>query len=295
LKVNYYEAWKPLLTFYTNCQNQVGLNQGVSLNPMDFPLSIPLVSRLDYVPSTGSTNTDLIADSANRSDLAVLVAGFQSAGRGRSGREWLAPEGSSIFASILLRPARALKPDAFGWLPLLAGLSMARSISQFIPAETVSVKWPNDVLVAGHKISGVLSELLPDFSGVVIGAGVNLLQTQAELPIEAATSLGIERAKYGQSAPAIDAVLAAYLAELRTLYSAFVEAGGDADLSGLRAAVTDRCGSIGRRVRAIMPGDQELIGTAVGIDEFGRILIQPDGERELFAVSAGDIVHLRHN
>ena len=262
---------------------------------MDFPLSSQLVNRLDYVSSTGSTNTDLIAVSAEREDLSVLVAGHQSAGRGRStGRQWVAPEGSSLAISVLLRPsAQALSPTSFGWLPLLAGLAMARAVGQFIPAPEVSVKWPNDVLVAERKISGILSELLPDLSGVVIGAGINIRQSQDELPIENATSLAIELGE--PDGLSNDKILAAYLGELRALYSRFVESGGEATASGLRDAVAERCGSIGRRVRAMMPGDQEITGNGVGLDETGRILIQPDGARELFAVSAGDIVHLRHN
>ena len=262
---------------------------------MDFPQSSQLVNRLEYVSSTGSTNTDLIAVSAEREDLSVLVAGHQSAGRGRStGRQWVAPEGSSLAISVLLRPsAQALSPTSFGWLPLLAGLAMARAVGQFIPAAEVSVKWPNDVLVAERKISGILSELLPDLSGLVIGAGINIRQSQDELPIENATSLAIQIGK--PDGLSNDKVLAAYLGELRALYSRFVESGGDAIASGLRDEVAERCGSIGRRVRALMPGDQEITGNGVGLDETGRILIQPDGARELFAVSAGDIVHLRHN
>lgn len=261
---------------------------------MDFPLSSQLVNRLDYVDETGSTNTDLIAAAADRTDLSVLVAGFQSAGRGRStGRQWLAPAGSSLAISVLLRPAKsaALTPNSFGWLPLLAGLAMARAVGAFIPADNVAVKWPNDVLVAEQKISGILSELLPDLSGVVIGAGINLTQSKDELPVDTATSLAIEGAVDFSG----DQVLAAYLGELRALYSRFVEFGGNAEASGLRAEIAERCGSIGRRVRAVMPGDQELTGVGVGLDETGRILIQPDGQRELFAVSAGDIIHLRHN
>jgi BirA family biotin operon repressor/biotin-[acetyl-CoA-carboxylase] ligase len=151
-------------------------------------------------------------------------------------------------------------------------------------------------LVNEHKISGVLSELLPDLSSVVIGAGINIRQNQDELPIETATSLALECAKRGAASEfSNDKILAAYLGELRSLYLRFVETGGDADASGLRAEVAERCGSIGRRVRAIMPGDQEVTGNGVGLDETGRLLIQPDGVRELFAVSAGDIVHLRHN
>jgi BirA family biotin operon repressor/biotin-[acetyl-CoA-carboxylase] ligase len=186
---------------------------------------------------------------------------------------------------------------------LIAGLAMARAVGQFIPADHVAVKWPNDVLVNDHKISGILSELLPDFSGVVIGAGLNISQTAEQLPIETATSIAIELAS-GEGAAAgglsgenlsNDKILAAYLGELRALYSRFVAAGGDAVASGIRDEVAARCGSIGRRVRAIMPGDQDITGNGVGLDETGRILIQPDGARELFAVSAGDIVHLRHN
>ena len=261
---------------------------------MDFPLSSKLVNRFDYVAETGSTNSDLIAAAAELPDLTVFVAGFQSAGRGRAtGRQWLAPAGSSLAISVLLRPAKssALTTNSFGWLPLLAGLAMARAVSALIPADRVSVKWPNDVLVADHKISGILSELLPDLSGVVIGAGINLTQSKDDLPVETATSLAIE----GAADFSGDRVLAAYLGELRALYERFVEFGGNAEASGLRAEVADRCGSIGRRVRAIMPGDQELTGVGVGLDETGRILIQPDGQRELFAVSAGDIIHLRHN
>ena len=269
---------------------------------MDFPLSSQLVRRLDYVASTGSTNTDLIATAAERADLSVLVAGHQSAGRGRStGRQWVSPEGSSLAISVLLRPtsglgAPTLSPTSFGWLPLLAGLAMARAVGKFIPAGEVAVKWPNDVLVNEHKISGILSELLPDLSGVVIGAGINIRQSQDELPIETATSLAIELAKQEANlAPSNDQVLAAYLGELRALYSRFVESGGDANSFGLRAEIAESCGSIGRRVRAIMPGDHEITGSGVGLDETGRLLIQPDGSQELFAVSAGDIVHLRHN
>ncbi len=263
---------------------------------MDFPLSRQLVNRLDYLASTGSTNTDLIAMAADRTDLSVLVAGFQSAGRGRAtGRQWIAPEGSSLAISVLLRPSAAAKltPTCFGWLPLIAGLAMARAVGKFIPAEKVSVKWPNDVLVNEQKISGILSELLPDLSGVVIGAGVNIRQHAEQLPIETATSIAIQLDS--KQVPSNDEVLAAYLGELRSLYSRFVDAGGDAVASGIRDEVAQRCASVGRRVRAIMPGDQEITGNGVGLDETGRILIQPDGARELFAVSAGDIVHLRHN
>lgn len=257
---------------------------------MDFPLSRQIAQDLTFVAETGSTNADLVANFANAQDFSVLVAGFQTAGRGRSGRDWLAPAGSSLFVSVLLKPS-LVAANRFSWIPLLAGLAMAKTVAQFLPNKKVSLKWPNDVLVESNKVSGVLSELLPDLSGVVVGAGLNILQTKAELPIEAATSLVIE----GNSDASIDAVLAGYLQNLKELYQSWVSANGDAVQSGLRNQVIESCSTLGLSVKAILPGEQELLGKAVGIDDTGRLILQPDSGAEVVAVAAGDIVHLRHN
>jgi BirA family biotin operon repressor/biotin-[acetyl-CoA-carboxylase] ligase len=257
---------------------------------MDFPLSRQIAQDLTFVAETGSTNADLVANFANAQDFSVLVAGFQTAGRGRSGRDWLAPAGSSLFVSVLLKPS-LVAANRFSWIPLLAGLAMAKTVAQFLPNKKVSLKWPNDVLVESNKVSGVLSELLPDLSGVVVGAGLNILQTKAELPIEAATSLVIE----GNSDASIDAVLAGYLQNLKELYESWVSANGDAVQSGLTKQVIESCSTLGLSVKAILPGEQELLGKAVGIDNTGRLILQPDSGAEVVAVAAGDIVHLRHN
>lgn len=259
---------------------------------MHFELSTAISPHFEFVETTGSTNTDLVTAAADLPDFSVLVAGYQSAGRGRSGRDWLAPAGSSLFVSVLLKPAAGqLEPAHFSWLPLMAGLAMANAVGTLIDASSVRVKWPNDVLVNDLKISGVLSELLPDFSGVVIGAGLNVSQTQKQLPIDAATSLTLQ----GSEELSLDGILFRYLAALKSLYEDFLAAKGDATANGLRSHVTGACASVGRRVRAILPGDRELIGDAIGIDETGRLLIAPETGGETVAISAGDIVHLRHN
>lgn len=251
---------------------------------MDLHASAELVTSLEYVEQTGSTNTDLVA--SGKPDLSVLVAGSQTAGRGRTGREWSSPANASLSVSILLRP-RLSNPDRLAWLPLLTGLAMTRAVRKLgIQAE---IKWPNDVLVNDKKICGVLSELLPDAGGVVVGAGLNLSQSSDELPIEAATSLRLEGKEV-----ALPEALAAYLGEFVPLYKQFVLADGDAD-AGLRSAVLESCTTIGRRVRAIMPGDTEVEGLAIDIDSSGRLLLSVEGEHALYAVAAGDIVHLRHN
>ena len=172
---------------------------------------------------------------------------------------------------------------------------MTRAVQEFLPNKYVTLKWPNDVLVVEQKISGVLSELVPSLSGVVIGAGLNLKQQSNELPVETATSMAIEDAQ--EINP--DAVLAKYLGELKKLYQDFGAHGGDAVACGLRQQVIANCSSLNRqgnsRVRAILPNGLELLGNAVGIDDTGRLIIQPQDGSELRPIAAGDIVHLRHN
>lgn len=261
---------------------------------MDFPQSSRIAAHFEFVPETGSTNADLIANAANTDDFSVLVAGFQSAGRGRAGRDWVAPAGSSLFVSVLLKPA-GVPATNFSWLPLLAGLAMTKTVASLVPDVQVGLKWPNDVLVGDKKISGVLSELVGDLTGVVIGAGLNVRQNQAELPIENATSLHLS----GAQSLELDDILAIYLENLRGLYKPWVASGGNAVESGLRNQVIDACLTLDRdgnnRVRVILPGEKELLGVAVGIDDTGRLIVQPDGQSEVIAVAAGDIVHLRHN
>lgn len=259
---------------------------------MTFEKSSKVAARLDSVASTGSTNSDLIAQagkgSAEWPDFSVLVTAEQTAGRGRSGREWLAPAGSSLFASVLLRP-RSVAPSQYSWLPLIAGLSMANAISAFAGSTRAMVKWPNDVLIADKKVCGVLSELLPDLSGVVIGAGVNVFQTKDELPVDTATSLAIE----GIGVDSLDNLLEQFLKNFKRNYEEFVALAGELSGSELHAAINATCSSVGRQVRVVLPGDQEFIGTATEVDALGRLVVA--NETETRSISVGDIVHLRHN
>ena len=250
---------------------------------MDFLESTKIASRFEYVESTGSTNTDLVAgasaEPALYPHLTVLVAGSQTAGRGRTGRAWVSPAGKSLSISVLVRPSWT--PEQLGWLPLVAGVAMRSAIAGVLPEKQVGLKWPNDVQVGGLKISGILAELLPGMSGVVIGAGLNLCLTKEDLPIEAATSLLLEGAEVSA-----DEILAAYLKELAKLTESF---------DGVPDRVRAACYTIGLPVRAILPTEEEILGTAVGVDETGRLLIQTSATEPLFAVSAGDVTHLRHN
>jgi len=278
---------------------------------MEFAKSKAIASKLVWVAETGSTNSDLISAAItggqdNWPDFSVYVTGFQTAGRGRDGRQWLAPAGSSLFVSVLLRPLAPI--ENLGWLPLLAGLAMSRAVAGRLTesaeaaqnAGRVGVKWPNDVLVAEKKISGVLSELLPDLSGVVVGSGLNLTLTREQLPVETATSLALlgDPAATAHAGGAIDAatlddILSRYLSALRELVNDFNAFGGDAALAGLQNQVELGCVTLGQAVRVILPGGGEQWGTAKSIDGQGRIVIETS-QGQTASIAAGDIVHLRH-
>jgi BirA family biotin operon repressor/biotin-[acetyl-CoA-carboxylase] ligase len=256
---------------------------------VELPLVSRLAARLEVLDSVGSTNTALVgfatADPAAWPSPAVLVTDDQTAGRGRLGRRWTAPPGTSLAISVLLRPD--VPRERLGWLSLLAGTAMAGALRGLGVAATT--KWPNDVLIGGRKVCGVLAEALPDGDGIVIGAGLNHRLTTDQLPVPTATSLAIEG---GPTDP--DVLIAAYLSALSGLLEPFEAAGGDPERGGLRAAVEAACGTIGHRVRIALPDGSALVGRAVGIDDDGRIEVVRDGVPGRAAIASGDVEHLRY-
>ena len=275
---------------------------------MEFPHSGKLAGRLIWLEQASSTNSQLIdiARSEQLPDFTVMATANQVSGRGRAGRSWEAPSDASLAISVLLRPALAGANgmSGLGWLPLLGGLAMSETVARLLENSApglakpvLGVKWPNDVLVDELKISGVLSELVTASTTeaiVVVGAGINLTQTAAQLPVPTATSLALAGANLPEDlAQRFDLVLSTYLERLNFWYQRFVAAALDPVASGLRQAVIDNCVSLGRQVRAILPGDTELVGKALTIDDAGRIVLSVNGLAN--PVAAGDIVHLRHN
>lgn len=265
---------------------------------MHLPRSAALASSLTVLDECGSTNSELVARAAVSPDFAVLVTDSQTSGRGRLGREWVAPPGRTIAISVLLRPVQPdgspLRIEQFGWLPLIAGLAMTRAIAPIVPAHNVTLKWPNDVQVDGLKVSGLLAELVgqaaPDAPGaVVMGAGVNLTFEAAKLPTSAATSLSLNDAVMPADELA-DAVLSGYLEELRRLVDDFLQHGS----GGAESLIAELCSTLGQRVRVELPGGDMLLGTAVDVDESGRLRVRDSKDGAVQAVAAGDVTHLRY-
>jgi BirA family biotin operon repressor/biotin-[acetyl-CoA-carboxylase] ligase len=255
---------------------------------MELPRSAALVARLEVLDEIGSTNTELVrlvaADPHRWPAPAVLVTDSQTAGRGRLGRSWSAPAGGSLAISVLLRPR--VPHERLSWLSLAAGAAMTEALAGLRVA--ARSKWPNDVLIGGRKVCGVLAEALADGSGAVVGAGLNHAADREALPVPTATSLAAEG---GPTDP--DLLVAAYLERLLALVAAFEAAAGDPDASGLRAAVLAASDTIGRRVR-VGRADGAVVGVAVDIDRAGRIVVDLGPTLGTTACATGDVEHLRY-
>jgi BirA family transcriptional regulator, biotin operon repressor / biotin---[acetyl-CoA-carboxylase] ligase len=245
---------------------------------------------VDVTAVTGSTNADLLARAADSEpEGAVLAAEQQDAGRGRMGRSWVAPPRAALTFSMLLRP-RDVPPARRGWLSLLAGVAAASSV-RAVAGVDATLKWPNDVLVRGAKLGGILAEAAGQ--AVVVGIGLNVSTGPDELPPPgpgalAATSLRLS----GSDRLDREALLADLLAGFERRYRAWCQVLGDAERSGLHAEYTRLSATLGRRVRVERPGGQHLTGLATGVDPDGRLLVREPPAAEL-AVAAGDVVHLR--
>jgi BirA family biotin operon repressor/biotin-[acetyl-CoA-carboxylase] ligase len=243
-----------------------------------------LWTTIEVVAETGSTNADLAAR-ARQGETAglVLATDHQVAGRGRLGRTWTAPAGSSIAMSVLLRPER--DPATWTWLPLLAGLAVADSLRAVAGVPAV-LKWPNDVLVDDAKVCGILAERVdgPREPACVLGLGINVHLAADELPVPTATSLAVLR----PGEPFVRAeIMATVLAALALLYHRW-EGGLDAELA---ADYLARSSTMGRSVRVLTGDGSSVTGEAVGVDAEGRLRVRTPTGVQTFA--AGDVTHLR--
>jgi BirA family biotin operon repressor/biotin-[acetyl-CoA-carboxylase] ligase len=180
--------------------------------------------------------------------------------------------------------------ERWGWVPLLTGVAVASGLSRAAGVDT-ALKWPNDLLltVGGEerKAGGILAERAGG-DGVVVGVGINVTLREDELPVPGAGSLALA----GAVTTDRDPLLRAVLRSLEEWYRRWRSAGGDPGASGLQETYAAGCATLGRRVRAELPGDRSITGEAVAIDGDGRLVLAT-GEGVQEPVGAGDIVHLR--
>ena len=240
------------------------------------------IELLDETPSTNAVAVERAQ--AGAPEGLVVVADHQTQGRGRLDRVWETPAGTAVTFSLLLRPTAPT--GSWPWLPLLTGYAVAKALEA--RGVDAGVKWPNDVLIGGRKVAGILVERIdtPDGPAAVVGVGINVSMTDDELPVPEATSLSIES---GAPADRTD-VLLEVLASIRESYDAW-QAGGDLDAMRMQESYTKACVTVGQDVRVDLPDGSVLEGRATGIDPTGQLVVATgDGEHR---VGAGDVVHVR--
>jgi len=240
--------------------------------------------HIHWLDEVDSTNT-YVRDRARRGAPArlVAVADHQTAGRGRLDRRWESPPGANLLASVLLRPGCGAEDvHLCAGAVALAGADACRQVAGVEPV----LKWPNDLLLDGAKLAGVLAEAEfagCDLSAVIVGIGINVAWPG---PDEAA---GTCLDDVSGTARPVDrrVILDHLLAALEPRCELLEEAAGRQVLAD---EVRTRCATLGKRVRVMLAGE-ELIGRADAIDDTGRLVVQTaSGPRP---VSAGDVVHLR--
>jgi BirA family transcriptional regulator, biotin operon repressor / biotin---[acetyl-CoA-carboxylase] ligase len=239
----------------------------------------PTVWRVEHFDEIDSTNT-YVKDRAAEPEGLVALADFQTAGRGRMDRRWVSPPRSSLLCSILLRPS--LEPDQLQLVVALVALS-ARSALERLSGLRVALKWPNDLVVGGDKLAGLLAEIVSHGSelSVVVGIGVNLTydgpQEVAATSVLAQTGLTV----------APRALLDILLEEIDFRRALLIDEAGRL---ALHEEYVGALTTIGQHVR-IEQSDATLQGLATGVDEAGRLLVDIDGAVRTFSV--GDVVHVR--
>ena len=239
-------------------------------------------SQVYFAEEVDSTNTwgkRLAEEGAPHGTL--VVADEQTQGRGRRGRSWQSPRGTNISMTLILRPD--LEPARASMLTIVMGLSVAQGLKELLKLP-VQIKWPNDAVLNGHKLCGILTEMsaqIDYINYVVVGTGinVNLPEVPEELK-DIATSLLIETGRRVNRAEVIGAVLRAFARN----YESFLAAG---DLTGLLDAYNEILANRDRQVRVLDP-KAPYEGVALGINGRGELLVRK-ADGSVSEVYAGEV------
>jgi BirA family biotin operon repressor/biotin-[acetyl-CoA-carboxylase] ligase len=230
--------------------------------------------RVSVVDLTASTQDDLAkkVNSGEGTSGDVIVANYQSAGRGRLDRSFLAPASTALLFSLYLNPERSR--DDWGFIPLLAGFSIADTLRKF--SANVSIKWPNDLLIGEMKLGGIISTAVGP--GVIIGIGINVSTTVSELPVDTATSLAIA----GVTKLDRNFLLPLLLNAFEKDFTAWDRGRSFLDQYSQLSATLDK------EITIVGPSEKSIQSRAVSFDERGRLHLK-DGQ----IVTVGDVIHLR--
>jgi BirA family biotin operon repressor/biotin-[acetyl-CoA-carboxylase] ligase len=240
-----------------------------------------LVWRVEHFKAIDSTNSWLAQQAAGGSpEGLVALADYQSSGRGRLDRQWLAPERSALLCSMLFRPTAGVDELQL----VVAGVALsARAALVRLCGLRPGLKWPNDLLVGGRKLAGLLAEVVSTANGlaIIVGLGLNLTHSPDDV---AATNV------LGETGITLSArgLLDIVLEEIEWRYW---QSQSDEGRAELRREYEDALVTVGQHVRVERSNDV-LVGVAVGVNDVGHLMVDVDGEVKTF--STGDVVHVRH-
>lgn len=239
--------------------------------------------NLVYFKETASTNSDAFRMAEEGAvEGSVVLADAQTAGKGRRGRTWASPSGTNLYCSVVLRPH--IMPHEAPQLTFLSAVAVARTIER-TTGLAPEIKWPNDVLIQGKKVAGLLNEMSAETDGinfVILGIGINLNMAPAQFPPDLrypATSLLIECGHRVDRSTAA----ACLMAELDLMYGDFLQRG----FAPVRDEWQSRCNASGRQVMVTDCGQEPVVGMFAGIDEDGALLLDVAGVRQ--RILSGDV------
>lgn len=238
--------------------------------------------KVHFFEETDSTNNVIKKLAENGAEHGTLaIAEIQTAGKGRRGRSWSSPKGSGIWMSFLLRPQIA--PEKASMITLVAALAARKAVYEITGMDAL-IKWPNDIVLSGKKICGMLTEMSAEMEWinyVVVGIGFNV--NTEEFPEEirnVASSMKIE----GGKAYTRSEVVAAFGSAFEEYYAHFIETG---DLSKLLEEYNGHLANMDNKVR-IIEMNQEFTGTSHGINELGELLVTDEAGQE-HVIRSGEV------
>ncbi len=240
-----------------------------------------LVQEIYYKDELNSTN-EFAKSLAREGALegTIVIADTQTSGKGRLGRTWVSPPKTGIWLSLILRPE--IKPQHAGQLTLLSGLCMCEAIHN-ITGMNSYIKWPNDVVVNGKKVCGILTEMNAEIervNHVVLGIGVNVNQNEFNEDLPYATSLSIEgKTNYKRSI-----IVKEFIDIFEKAYETYKVSES---LAEFLPRYENRCITLGKEVK-IIEGGKEIIAKAINVEENGNLIVMlSDGTKK--QIYAGEV------
>ncbi len=255
----------------------------LTASEIGYKLKTKLIGRNAQCYGIVQSTNDLAAQAAEASapEGTIITAEQQTQGRGRFGRTWYSPYGTGIYVSIVLRPS--FTPDRAPGISIMTALALTETLLPYFP-DDVRIKWPNDVLVSGRKVAGILTELSAEgnhINHIIVGVGINANQKAGDFPPElreSATSLRrVLKRKVNRAE-----LLRAFLQHLERDYLAYNKSG----LKPAHARLKRYSALIGEHI-TLHSGPHVIEGKAVDFDPNGALILETHGHR--LTISAGEV------